>query len=157
MRSSLVWRVERDPARYRALLRWSHKIGPIENATKAAEVMAPITDREDTENGWMMHLDTHGYLRGIDPFARGGRESVTIPIQDALRGAVISGSRYIVLVHNHPTGSPTPSEQDAELTADVARAAWGVGCVLLDHVIMGVDEFYSFREGTRWKAKLQPY
>jgi len=153
----MVWRVQTNPARYRALLAWSHRIGPIENATKAAEVMLPITEREDQENGWMMLLDTHGYLRGINPFARGARDSVTIPIQDALRGANISGTRYVVLVHNHPSGNPLPSDADVELTQTMARAAYWTGCALTDHVIMGMDTFYSFREGTRWKRKLLPF
>jgi DNA repair protein RadC len=154
MRSSLVWRVERDPARYRALLRWSHSYGPIKGAQQVADIMGPIADREDSENAWMMLLDTHGFMRGIDPFARGGRESVTIPIQDALRATVIAGSRYAILIHNHPSGSALPSDADVELTADVARGCQWVGALLLDHVIMGAGQFYSFREGSRWRTTL---
>jgi len=154
LRSSLVLRVERDPARYRALVAWSHRIGPIVNATKAAEVMAPIADREDQENGWMMLLDTHGFIRGIDPFARGSRDGVAIPIVDALRAAITAGTRYCVLVHNHPSGDPRPSEADAEVTADVADACNCAGLFLLDHVIMGLGQFYSFREGSQWQTTL---
>lgn len=153
-RSALIWRVERDPARYRALVAWSHRIGPIANATKAAEVMAPIADREDQENGWMMLLDTHGYIRGVNPFAQGTRDSVAIPIVDALRGAITAGTRYCVLVHNHPSGDATPSEADAALTADVADACNCAGLLLIDHVIMGLGQFYSFREGSKWQTTL---
>ena len=116
--------------------------------------MAPISDREDQENGWMMLLDTHGFLRGIDPFARGGRDSVTIPIPDALRGAVIAGTRYCVMVHNHPSGTPEPSQADVELTGDMAQACASVGLFLVDHVIMGAGSFYFFREGSQWRTSL---
>lgn len=149
-----MWRVERNPARYQAMLRWSHQYGPISNATRLAEVMAPISDREDQENAWMVMLDTHGFLRGIDLIARGGRSSVAVPLDDALRAAIGAGSRYTALIHNHPSGNPTPSDADVGLTGELAGACDEVRLLLLDHVIMGAGQFYSFREGTQWRTSL---
>jgi DNA repair protein RadC len=153
-RTSAVWRVERDPARYRALVRWSHRIGPIDNASKLADVMAPITDRESLENGWMVLLDIHGYLQGIDPFARGDIDGVSVPIPAALQLAAVAQCRYGILVHNHPSGNPAPSDADVELTREMAQAFGCAGMLLLDHVIMGAGQFYSFREGSQWRATL---
>jgi DNA repair protein RadC len=149
----LVRPFERNPERFAVASALSKRIGPIANSDKVAEVMGPIADRADQEIAWMMLLDTHGLLRRIDPFARGARDRVGVPLVDALRSAIHEGTRYTILVHNHPSGVALPSSADASLTWDVANACWTVELLLLDHVIMGFREFYSFRETARWSRK----
>lgn len=146
----LVRTYVRNPARFAKASELSRRIGPIADAQKAADVMAPLTDEQDQEVAWAMLLDTHGYVRRIDPFARGARDRVSVPIEDALRSAIAEGTRYMVLVHNHPSGSAEPSQADAAITFEVADACRCVGLLLLDHVVMGFGEFYSFREASRW-------
>jgi DNA repair protein RadC len=146
----LVRAYVRNPARVARVSELSRRIGPISDAQKAADVMAPLTDEQDQEVAWAMLLDTHGFLRRIDPFQRGTRDRVSVPIQDALRSAIAEGTRYVVLVHNHPSGSAEPSQADAAITFEVASACQCVDLLLLDHVVMGFGEFYSFREASRW-------
>ncbi|MFR5601474.1 MAG: RadC family protein [Lachnospiraceae bacterium] len=61
---------------------------------------------------------------------------------DALRYQAV----YLVLVHNHPSGNPTPSKEDCQLTRRVKEAAELIGICLLDHIIIGDNEYISFRE-----------
>ena len=53
---------------------------------------------------------------------------------------------YIILVHNHPSGDPTPSHQDVLLTKQMMKAGMLIGIELSDHIIIGNQKFYSFRE-----------
>ncbi len=53
---------------------------------------------------------------------------------------------YIILIHNHPSGDPTPSHQDVLLTKQMMKAGMLIGIELSDHIIIGNQKFYSFRE-----------
>ena len=100
-----------------------------------------------------MLLDVHGYCRGVQEIARGARDRVGFELQDALRGANVAGAKYLVLVHNHPSGNAVPSDDDAELTLAVEGAAYESGLLLLDHVVLGLNEFFSFRERAYWRIE----
>lgn len=159
MRSERVWRVgrrgvERDPAAYRNLVERAARIGAIAGPHAVYELLGPEAAREDQEVAWILMLDTHGFLRGEpQEIARGARDRVAVEIPDALRAAVIAGSRYIVLCHNHPSGHATPSDADGELTMALAQAADLCDLLVLDHVVLGMGEFFSFREGRLWTVK----
>jgi DNA repair protein RadC len=51
----------------------------------------------------------------------------------------------IILVHNHPSGDPSPSREDIEMTKEIKKAAAALGIVLHDHVIVGNGDWLSFR------------
>ena len=55
----------------------------------------------------------------------------------------------IVILHNHPSGDPTPSREDFELTQQIARGAQLLGITLADHIVIGDNRYYSFRENHR--------
>ncbi len=61
---------------------------------------------------------------------------------EALRNQAVS----IILIHNHPSGDPTPSKADARLTGDLAGMGQMLGIPLLDHIIIGDNRYLSFRE-----------
>jgi DNA repair protein RadC len=64
--------------------------------------------------------------------------------------AVAKRAASIVLVHNHPSGDPSPSAEDREVTQRLRSAGEIVGIPVLDHVIIGRCSFYSFREEGNW-------
>ena len=64
--------------------------------------------------------------------------------------AVAKRAASIVLVHNHPSGDPSPSAEDREVTQRLRSAGEIVGIPILDHVIIGSCSFYSFREEGNW-------
>jgi DNA repair protein RadC len=63
-----------------------------------------------------------------------------------LRPAILSAAAAMVMVHNHPSGDPEPSEEDLRLTARFADACRLMGIELLDHVILGAGAHVSLRE-----------
>jgi DNA repair protein RadC len=144
--------LDRKPGVYREVIERARAIGPIANAHRAAWVMMPRAEREDQEVAWSMGLDTHGFLRGVAPVARGRRDGVSVTLVDAIRPLVVDGARYMIFFHNHPSGSARPSQADADLTAYMAKESAGL-VLLLDHVILGLGEAYSFRERTLWEVR----
>lgn len=73
----------------------------------------------------------------------GSDNSAILKPKDALMEAIKMGAPKIVLVHNHPSGDPTPSQADLEFTDRVGQAASVIGIELLDHIIIGDCKFES--------------
>lgn len=60
--------------------------------------------------------------------------------------AIGTAAAYIILVHNHPSGDPSPSEEDVRLTKRIAQAALIMGIELVDHLIVATNGVYSFKQ-----------
>jgi DNA repair protein RadC len=71
--------------------------------------------------------------------------------RDALRPAVREGAHGVVFCHNHPSGDPTPSPDDVDLTERLRAAAELVGVLARDHVIVAAGGYFSFVEAGRWR------
>jgi DNA repair protein RadC len=89
------------------------------------------------EELWLLSLDNRHGLVGARQVGRGGSRSVCIGVADVLRIALRLGGPSFVLVHNHPSGDPTPSEDDVILTRKVEIGATAAGLTLVDHVVIG--------------------
>lgn len=75
------------------------------------------------EEAWVLALDGRNHLRAARCVARGGLHGATMRASDPIRVALRVDASAFVLVHNHPSGDPTPSEEDIELTAYLAAAS----------------------------------
>ena len=69
--------------------------------------------------------------------------------REAFRAAVMEPAQAIIFVHNHPTGDPSPSDEDATLTRRLVQAGDVLGIRVLDHVVIGAHSWYSFAESGR--------
>ena len=76
----------------------------------------------------------------------GTADMVELPIREAIAQAVRLKAHWVVLCHNHPSGSALPSRQDIEATAELARGMFVVGVELLDHIIVTETEYLSLRQ-----------
>jgi len=90
----------------------------------------------DHEELWLLALDGRHGLRAARRVASGGIHGLHVAPRDALRIAVREAASAFVLVHNHPSGDPAPSEEDVCFTRAVSEAARVVGTPLLDHVVV---------------------
>ncbi len=97
----------------------------------------------DHEELWLLALDGRSRLRAVRCVARGGLHGMGVRAADPIRLALRAAASGFVLVHNHPSGDPAPSAEDAEFTRRVAAAAAVVGTPLLDHVIVASEGFSS--------------
>jgi len=90
----------------------------------------------DHEEVWLLSLDGRNGLKAARRIAQGGAHGCALTPRDVLAPAVRDGSSAIVLVHNHPSGDPTPSPEDLAMTEAVVRACEVIGVPLLDHVVV---------------------
>jgi DNA repair protein RadC len=96
-------------------------------------------------------LDVRGRLIQAVKIAEGSLTQCPVSPRDALRPAVREGAHGVVFVHNHPSGDPAPSPEDADLTDRLRAAADLVGVVARDHVIAAAGGYFSFAEAGRWR------
>ncbi len=71
-------------------------------------------------------------------------QSIVHP-RELFKTALLSSAAAVILIHNHPTGDPTPSTEDIELTRRLKEAGEMIGIRVLDHIVVG-DSYYSFAE-----------
>jgi DNA repair protein RadC len=96
-------------------------------------------------------LDVRGRLLRTLQVAEGSLSQCPVSPRDALRPAVREGAHAVIFAHNHPSGDPTPSPDDADLTERLRAAAEVVGVLARDHVVVAAGGYYSFVEAGRWR------
>lgn len=97
----------------------------------------------DHEELWLLAVDGRSRLRAVRCIAKGGLHGLGVRAADPIRIALRAAASGFVLVHNHPSGDPTPSAEDIAFTHRVAAAAATVGTPLLDHVVVARGGFSS--------------
>ncbi len=88
------------------------------------------------EELWLLCLDGRNRLKRAERVAQGGLLGCSVAPRDVLRPAVRNAAAAIVVVHNHPSGDPTPSPEDIYMTERLADACHVLGIPLLDHVVV---------------------
>lgn len=88
------------------------------------------------EELWLLCLNARNVLRCAERVAQGGLHGCSVTPRDVLRPAVRNAAAAVVVVHNHPSGDPTPSPEDYAMTRALAHACDVVGIPLLDHVVV---------------------
>lgn len=113
----------------------------------ARKMMLELSDQKQ-EHLVAIYLDTQNRIieqRTI--FIGSVRRSIAEP-REILYYACKNMATSVIIIHNHPSGSPAPSENDLRLTEKMKRACDDIGIVCLDHIIVGKYQYYSFREET---------
>lgn len=108
-------------------------------------IMEPVLGGLQYEECWALYLASSGKVLDRVRISQGGVQSTVVDCKMVIRRALELLAVQIVLVHNHPSGSPEPSQQDRALTERVAEAAELFEIRLLDHVIVARGAHYSFR------------
>ena len=92
-----------------------------------------------------MHLDARQHISQVELVALGSLNAVNIHPREIYRRAVIEGAASIILAHNHPSGEVDPSEDDIHTTRRLHEAGEVLGIPLLDHLVVSLTAFYSFK------------
>jgi len=92
------------------------------------------------------YLDTRYHLTGDEVISLGTVDSSVCSVRDIMISALNHRAVSIILVHNHPSGNPSPSREDINVTKQVEEAGKMIGIHLSDHIIIGDNAYYSFRE-----------
>jgi len=99
----------------------------------------------ETEQFRVLFLDRKNVLIADEEQAKGTVDHVPVYPREIVKRALELNASALILVHNHPSGDPTPSEADLSMTAQVQAACAALGLVLHDHLIIGKSRELSFR------------
>ncbi len=113
---------------------------------EAGEYFFPKFLGRENEMVFLMLLDGRGKLLYCDAINEGSVNASNIYIRDVVRLAVRYNASSAVLAHNHPSGTCLPSTQDLETTRCVAAALQSVEVLLMDHIIVGGENYLSLAE-----------
>src|SRR3954466_7295417 len=148
MRSSrMVARVRELEVRYRRLqVALPISVGRVTTPRGVAALSAALLADSPVERVLSFHLDTRRELIGIHRVSVGCLDSALVHPREVFQAAILSNASAIVVVHNHPSGDPSPSDEDVTLCARLRAAATVMGIDLLDFLIVGGERYHSFLE-----------
>ncbi len=98
------------------------------------------------ETFFALLLDARRRILSLRVVSQGSADSALVHPREVFSPAVREGACAIVVAHNHPSGDPTPSAEDRDVTERLRRAGALLGIALLDHVVVGSDRCFSFAE-----------
>lgn len=102
-------------------------------------------DREK-EHLWIIGMNQSGYILYIELIALGSYRSVDVEPMNVFRVAVMKNASRVILVHNHPSGSLTPSSTDKDVTDRLIQVGRILNIELVDHLIITPKQYLSFRQ-----------
>lgn len=122
------------------------------SSNAAGEYLIKVFSNEKQEKLRVLGLNTRGELERDIIASVGGLNAVGITVSDIFRVPIECGCKNIIIAHNHPSGEPTPSDEDIETTKKVYVAGRLLGIELLDHIVVGKNSFASIRQlnGFKW-------
>jgi DNA repair protein RadC len=103
----------------------------------------------DQEHVVILAINHDRALLAIHESAIGTRSRAQFMVVDLIKVAILTGALGVFMIHNHPLGSATPSTADMSSTESMRDACRCVGLVLMDHIIIGERDHYSFAEAGR--------
>jgi DNA repair protein RadC len=91
----------------------------------------------EVENFQVVLLTTRRRLIRVERVSQGTLDTLLVHTREVFRPAISANASALILVHNHPSGDPTPSEADIKVTRDLIRAGQLLKIEILDHIILG--------------------
>jgi DNA repair protein RadC len=116
----------------------------------AAEFLLPTFGARRTEHFGVVLLDSKYRVLRTAVVAVGTLNSAAVEPREVFREAIVGQAAAIVVFHNHPSGDPTPSHDDEELTRRLQAAGTLMGIDLVDHVVLGDTRYCSLKEMGRF-------
>ncbi len=103
-------------------------------------------DELDREELIVACLNAKNEVNSINVVSIGSLNNSIVHPREVFKTAILSNAASIVMIHNHPSGDVTPSKEDKEITLRIKESGTILGIKLLDHIIIGNDTYYSFKE-----------
>ena len=113
------------------------------------EIASGHLEGADREHFVVIMLDIKNQLIGMNTVATGMLSSCPIHQREVFKPAILANAAGIILVHNHPSGDPNPSQDDLLLTSRLREAGEVLGIQVIDHVILGYANYVSLKERGR--------
>lgn len=127
----------------------------IQNPEEAVEELRDFLQGYDREFFCVLNLKTKGQIINLNIVGMGTLDATLIHPREVFKSAILSNAASVILLHNHPSGCPEPSNADFAVTKRLAAAGQLLGIQVLDHVIVAEEGIYSFRENQQMEEYLQ--
>lgn len=101
---------------------------------------------EPTEVIMVSYFTGKGQLLADKKIAIGSLDSSIVSPREVFREAIVQNAAYFILLHNHPSGDPIPSQNDRDVTHTLMECGKYMSIYLADHIVIGDNRYYSFRE-----------
>lgn len=131
--------------------RYSKAKNPVNKIACSEDVYNYFKDRlkgEKQENFYVLLLSTKNKIISEHLISKGVLDSAIIHPREVFRPAIRNSASKIILVHNHPSGDPEPSEEDIDITKQIISVGKEIDIKVLDHVILGGEGWWSWKEKT---------
>ncbi|MEK6855938.1 MAG: DNA repair protein RadC [Nanoarchaeota archaeon] len=124
----------------------------VSSAKAVFEIMHEKLKDEKQENFVVIHLNNRNYFIKEELITKGILDASIIDPREVFKSAIRNSASRVILVHNHPSGNPLPSKEDLEVTKKLIEAGDLLGIKVLDHVIIGKEEYWSWKENQKHDA-----
>lgn len=111
----------------------------------------------ETEHFYVVLVDASGRLLKTEDLFKGTINHATVSPREALRLALLYDAFAMIILHNHPSGDPTPSDEDHRTTDIFGKACEQVGVRLYDHIIIGDNSYVSYLDSGFFRNKTDTY
>ena len=129
--------------------RHSQSRNPIKKINCAKDVFDYFHERlkdEKQEHFYILMLNNKNHIIGEKFLFKGTIDASLIEPNEIFRSAIKDSSKRIILIHNHPSGDPNPSDEDIEITHKLIEAGKMLNIQVLDHVIIGNESYWNWKE-----------
>jgi DNA repair protein RadC len=122
--------------------------GKITSSAAASMLLQTYLSHVDREHFVVVLLDRKNQVIGLNTVSIGSLTASVVHPREVFKPAILSNAAAVILCHNHPSGSPLPSNEDRVLTARLVEAGKLLGINVLDHIILGDESqrYFSFAD-----------
>ena len=118
----------------------------INNPSGAAVILQPLLAHREQEYLIVLPLNTRNHLLDVVEVYHGSLNATTVRACEVFKPAIQRNAAAIIVAHNHPSGDPEPSVEDASLNRSLVEAGKLLDIELLDHLVIGLDRWVSMKE-----------
>jgi DNA repair protein RadC len=123
----------------------TNQSNPIKSPKDVFNYCSPKLSNLDRECFMILHLDTRNKVIRDEVISLGTLNSSLVHPREVFKSAIKESANSVILVHNHPSGDTEPSEEDQDVTKKLTEAGELLNIKVLDHVIIGKNTWYSFK------------
>lgn len=128
---------------------------PISDPETANKLIRKEMKYLDRESLVVLNLDYQLHPINFNVVSIGCDNRSSFKLSDVFKTSILSSASCIMLFHNHPSGNPSPSEEDIDITRRMIEAGSMLDINLMDHIIVGGDTYYSFRKSMSYLFELK--
>lgn len=130
----------------RLSMKAAERVEAVHGPADAARYAIPRLRHEQREHFVAMLLDRRNHILAMHDVSIGSQSASIVHPREVFRTAIQHSAASLIVLHNHPSGDPTPSPEDIEVTQRLVDAGKIMDIPVLDHIVLGGDKFISLKE-----------